>query len=677
VAGVVMGLAGAVPASAQGGPLGNLRGQYPEVRVYEQWGRVWSVSGTPMTAGQTPREAAEAWVGEHGAVFGGPWLELDEFREARLRTAPEGKERRVFLYRQEMDGLPVVGSSFRVMTQGEPESGPARVVYAAGRVAIRPDGGLPEPTVTPAQALEAAKAHHKGREMVRWSEPELVAIYDDAPRGDAVAYPAWRMQGTGETILESYTFYVHALAGEVSRYRSRVAHLSDDITGTVTGWATPGVRPDTWGNLSVPGTQSCPNDPDEFPLHDVLIVAYHSGTQNIFATVTTDAAGNYTIPVPPNTTVTVDLFVHLTGPGSEVFADTSGNCPCDVDPNIWGEPLGPVAERLQVTSPASEDFELNPGKSPAETSRINSHIHLAKLWHHLDLDTDPVPIAPSIAVSFIGTSFIPPDAPGGQPFCWGTPHYCDDAPWPGRLSFSHSPSGAGPYMAYSTVIAHEYGHFILYHLFDNDDYGGFHEGFADTLAHIVYDTRYIGEDAGGCGTFIRDPVDQNRTYPECTAGFGHERGMVLSKVWLNLLGNLRDTYGHSQGYEITRDLHPDWILIAQPPGPEPNSACPTLDQSANPGTLIEVLTVADDNYLEEICQAFEDQAIEYEPLCGESARGSWYVDCDHSGTLDFFDLLCFQNAFIAGEPYADCDQDGRLTFFDYLCFQNEFVSAVR
>jgi len=52
-----------------------------------------------------------------------------------------------------------------------------------------------------------------------------------------------------------------------------------------------------------------------------------------------------------------------------------------------------------------------------------------------------------------------------------------------------------------------------------------------------------------------------------------------------------------------------------------------------------------------------------------------YADCDESGDLDFFDFLCFQNAFAAGETYADCDTSGSLDFFDFLCFQNESAAG--
>ena len=52
-----------------------------------------------------------------------------------------------------------------------------------------------------------------------------------------------------------------------------------------------------------------------------------------------------------------------------------------------------------------------------------------------------------------------------------------------------------------------------------------------------------------------------------------------------------------------------------------------------------------------------------------------YADCDGNGTLTFFDFLCFQNLFAAGDPGADCDGDGSLTFFDFLCFQNAFAAG--
>ena len=101
--------------------------------------------------------------------------------------------------------------------------------------------------------------------------------------------------------------------------------------------------------------------------------------------------------------------------------------------------------------------------------------------------------------------------------------------------------------------------------------------------------------------------------------------------------------------------------------------------SADEGTLVEVLEVAADAYAAAICNVFFERDILHPNpspnVCQESAGGSCYGDCDSNGALDIFDFLCFQNAFVAGDPYADCDGDGRWTLFDFVCFQTEFVAG--
>jgi hypothetical protein len=52
-----------------------------------------------------------------------------------------------------------------------------------------------------------------------------------------------------------------------------------------------------------------------------------------------------------------------------------------------------------------------------------------------------------------------------------------------------------------------------------------------------------------------------------------------------------------------------------------------------------------------------------------------YADCDGTGVLDVFDFLCFQDAFVSGDPYADCTGEGTLDVFDFLCFQDAFVTG--
>jgi hypothetical protein len=61
-------------------------------------------------------------------------------------------------------------------------------------------------------------------------------------------------------------------------------------------------------------------------------------------------------------------------------------------------------------------------------------------------------------------------------------------------------------------------------------------------------------------------------------------------------------------------------------------------------------------------------------LEGEQDRPC-YADCDGNGVLDFFDFLCFQDCFLAGDPRCDCDGNGVMDFFDFLCFQDAFLAG--
>jgi hypothetical protein len=52
-----------------------------------------------------------------------------------------------------------------------------------------------------------------------------------------------------------------------------------------------------------------------------------------------------------------------------------------------------------------------------------------------------------------------------------------------------------------------------------------------------------------------------------------------------------------------------------------------------------------------------------------------YPDCDGNTAIDVFDFLCFQDAFVMGDPYADCDENTTLDIFDFLCFQDAFTAG--
>lgn len=190
--------------------------------------RVTAVFGVPMNRGNTPREAAETWLAlygsifDDGATFGSP--DLRDFAEFKLRNG-----RTVFAYNQQIDGLEVEGSMGRIMVYDGP---PAQVVYVSMNVAERPAGGLPAARVTAANALATAQQHPVGTRLSRWGEPEMVAMVDTTRGREAMR--VWKVMGSSG--LESYTFRINAVTGEVveSRFVAGDAYACDCDTSTGT-----------------------------------------------------------------------------------------------------------------------------------------------------------------------------------------------------------------------------------------------------------------------------------------------------------------------------------------------------------------------------------------------------------------------------------------------------------
>jgi len=66
-------------------------------------------------------------------------------------------------------------------------------------------------------------------------------------------------------------------------------------------------------------------------------------------------------------------------------------------------------------------------------------------------------------------------------------------------------------------------------------------------------------------------------------------------------------------------------------------------------------------------------AMAFDNVVVEQLEQPCYPDCTGEGTLDIFDFLCFQDAFVQMDPYADCTGEGTFDIFDFLCFQDAFV----
>jgi hypothetical protein len=166
--------------------------------------------------------------------------------------------------------------------------------------------------------------------------------------------------------------------------------------------------------------------------------------------------------------------------------------------------------------------------------------------------------------------------------------------------------------AYSDVVRHEYGHFVVQSL--GLTQGGFGEGFADCGALLSLDSGpVLGRDFSGPGTFVRNVQTANQQYP-CN-GEAHDCGRLLGGVWWQIRTSYGTYYGSAPGLTRVQQLFVDWMLVTQG-GTGTNNG-----NSANPRTAIEILTVNDDNGdltdgtpdYARICPAFSSHGITCPP----------------------------------------------------------------
>jgi hypothetical protein len=117
-----------------------------------------------------------------------------------------------------------------------------------------------------------------------------------------------------------------------------------------------------------------------------------------------------------------------------------------------------------------------------------------------------------------------------------------------------------------------------------------------------------------------------------------------------------------QGFEaLSIDGHTngEWVYFELVVGPEDFVDFPPY---ANRVSLLPLRFGANDSV----------GTIFWDDLVYEQSGGDCYPDCNDDTVLDFFDFLCFLNAFDQSDEYADCEDNGIFDFFDFLCFLNEF-----
>ncbi len=690
--------------------LNTLQTTYPGVQVHESGGRIKAVYGVPMTAGATPKQAAENWLALYAPVFGEPAPVLPEYSAVRLKS---GKT--VVSYRQTIDGVPVMNGLVTVVVLNGPTP---RAVSAAGRVATRPAGGLGPVSVFSAQAQVIAQAHPAAAGLTSWREPEQAAWWVDAPGASAEAVRVWVCEGWGADAAR--VFLVNAATGAVLHHYDPIAHF--DVSGTISAYVSPGLGPHTAPFMQVPpcnppptSTNCCPNPPTLLvPLANLRVRAIHPTTGATLYETFTATDGSYSLPVPNG--VEVKVKVPLEGPYWWVLDGR------DCMGMQWPLFTGPPPHETSPARFAPFTWPSQPFNSPTGdefyTANVNAAHHIEKTWTYFisRIETDELLPGLHELCGVMANARRTGECAMGSPFSVASPNFFIAPPLVGSIALTSAYSSVAN-NAFSTPLSHEYGHFVSWRMRNINPFvpgQGVHdsasEGYADSLAHLVHDTRKIGEKlTNDCGFVFRDPFAPSaRLYPTCAIDT-YERGMLLSGVWWDILLNMRALYCPTPpcspdiGLEKTRQLHVDWSMLMMggqsytcvlPPPQGPTD----LPQAAHRQTLVEVLTADDDDgnlsngtpHRAQICAAFASHCICDLQVpsvlcpgitcpapgvpCPESAGGlrsrasTCAADCDGDGGITVGDVACFHRAFAAGSRKADCNGDARLTIGDFTCF---------
>jgi hypothetical protein len=560
----------------QGGPLPkattDLLKVYPGARAYQEQGQVRIIHGVPMGSGVTPQASATAWLEQNGEAFGCGALQLVQGWSTPVM---DGKFT-VFGYAQYIDGYPVELGIARVLVLNGPEN---QVVYAAGNMAPRPANGFPRPVLTADLATQIAQGLKDAAGLKAWQEAKLTVFHGNGDWIDPVL--TWKITGAGAP-GNVKTFFVDAATGRVIFVRDEV--VSIDVTGTVQGWASAGLYPpDATYPQAALSLQAVPE--------------LKVGLPGSVTTAYTDRSGAYTFPNADSIPITLSS-------GTNGQFDRRGGRWVDVRPQ---DGSARQIDSEAVTPPGPLTLNLNAGGStdPAGnaaiaglTAQVNAAIQI-DATHNYFKDRAPGFTALDIAI----------------PVYTGASGSCN-AWFDGSALNFYSAGGGCANTAYSTVMSHEYGHFIVQSL--GLAQLSFGEGYGDTNAFMVWNDGVIGRGftAGNPSSIVRDPAAANIQYPCDTscANNSHCCGQQLGGIWWQIRTAYGALLGEPAGLTLTRNEEVAWSLIT--------TGGPDMFNAAGPSTAIQVLTIDDDDgnlsngtpHFSQLCPIFTSHRIPCPPI---------------------------------------------------------------
>jgi hypothetical protein len=406
-------------------------------------------------------------------------------------------------FHQELGGLRVAGGDLVVLcdASGALLSLQNHALADTGEIALTA-------TFPAATALEQALlAFQKqfGVRPTRVSEPALAILPVDGP--DArVGHLAWsidvQFEEPGSDPI-GRLYWIDARGGYPLRDEASVHFF--DVGGTISTMATPGTRADTATNAETA-------QPAKY------MAVTHSG-----GTVYTDADGNFNIP-GVNTAQNVTLrYLGLYG-------------------NVDDSPTGiPYSIPVTLNPGPGNVVLLNPASLDTVTSQANIFNHVGTVRDYVRRITPTDATADRV---FVGHANIA--------------NTCN-ANYNGSSINFFAAGGSCNNTAFSTVVAHEQGHWLnqLYNTGNGSD--GMGEGNADVFALYAYDTPLNGEGFYTSGGAVRTGTNTRQFCGDCSPscyGEVHRDG----EPWMGAAWKVRVNLNNSLG-NVAGDLAADTLFM--------------------------------------------------------------------------------------------------------------------
>jgi hypothetical protein len=440
-------------------------------------------------------------------------VESSTLKEARTLHLPLGlidsTDKMTVRFTQQVNGVPVLGGFVNALFDMGGNLLSLQTTAAPGVAGLSTDAVVsPEAAAKQALARFEAETGLPGRVVAGPAKAIGRLESGKAPRPALVwqVDVQWSQDGAEP---EGYTYWVDAVDGGVVHQETSIHHF--DVGGTLSTLATGGVYPDTASNPEVP-----------LPMNRARVTG--SGGAG---TVYTDANGNFNFPGvngPINITV-------------EYFGDWA-----DVRNNVGAD----HTETFNGVSGTGNVLTMNSATPALVTSQANSFLGIGELRDWIRSVNPSDGTADFRAVSNNNLTST-----------------CN-AYFDGSSVNFYQAGGGCPNTAYSTVVAHEMGHWfnVLYGTGNGSD--GMGEGNADVWAILLYNTPLLGADFITPGSPLRNGNNQLQfcgdNNPGCHGGGSvHTNGQVwMGAVW-KVYKRIRDAYDLTTADMVTDALFLGWM----------------------------------------------------------------------------------------------------------------------